>query len=371
MAAPAATKVLHLVNGEFYAGAERVQDLLALQLAPCGFDVSFACLKDGVFALRRRARQAALYPMPMRSRFDIAVCLRLARLVRAEEFRLLHTHTPRTALIGRVVSLLTGRPMVHHVHSPAERDTEQGWRNVRNNIVENYSLRGASRLIAVSGSLEEQLRERGFSAGRVCQIPNGVPIAERSRREYQPGQELTLGMIALYRPRKGIEVLLEAMSRMRAAGARVRLHAVGPFETPEYERTVLKLAGSLGLEQFITWAGFRTDVNAEFRQMHLFVLPSLYGEGMPMVVLEAMAAGLPVVSTRVEGIPQVIRHGQDGLLSEPGDPDVLANTLLRFVRGEVDSAAMGDSGWLRQREKFSDVSMAAGVAAVYRGVLET
>ena len=87
MAAPAATKVLHLINGEFYAGAERVQDLLALQLGPCGFQVSFACLKDGIFAARRRAKQAPLYPMPMRSRFDIALCLRLARLVQAEEFR--------------------------------------------------------------------------------------------------------------------------------------------------------------------------------------------------------------------------------------------------------------------------------------------
>jgi glycosyltransferase involved in cell wall biosynthesis len=369
MASSAAIKVLHLINGEFYAGAERVQDLLALQLGPRGFAVSFACLKDGIFAARRRAQQAPLYPMPMRSRFDVALCLRLAQLARAEKFRLLHTHTPRSALIGRVVRMLTALPLVHHVHSPAELDTEHGWRNVRNDLVEKFALRGASRLIAVSGSLEERLRERGFAGGRICQIPNGVPIAERSRRNYQPGQELTVGMIALYRPRKGVEVLLEAMKRLHDDGVRIRLHAVGPFETPEYERAVLALADKLGLAQSITWVGFTSDVTAEFRRMQLFALPSLYGEGMPMVVLEAMAAGLPIVSTRVEGIPQVVRDGVDGLLAEAGNAQELANILCRFVRGEVSSELMGDSGWHRQRENFSDVSMAAGVAAVYQQVL--
>jgi len=260
--------------------------------------------------------------------------------------------------------------MVHHVHSPAERDTEHGWRNVRNNLVQNLSLRGASRLITVSGSLEQQLLNRGFAAARIRQIPNGVPVGDRLRCRYVPGQELTIGMIALFRPRKGIEVLLESMARLRAANAHVLLRAVGPFETPDYERSVHALTRQLGLEGSVTWTGFTSDIGAEFKQMHLFVLPSLFGEGMPMVVLEAMAAGLPVVSTRVEGVPQVVRHGQDGLLAEPGDTQGLTNALLRFVQGEANAEAMGDSGWSRQRECFSDVSMAASVAAVYTDVLQ-
>ena len=370
MSAQPPMRVLHLVNGEFYAGAERVQDLLALALPTHGYQVSFACLKDGQFAARRRSQQAPLYSMPMGSRLDLRSCARLARLLRAENFRLLHTHTPRSALIGRLVATWTRVPMVHHVHSPAERDTEQGWRNARNALAENFSLRGARRLIAVSASLEQRLLQHGFPAARVRCIPNGVPVGERLRREYRPGEELTLGMIALFRPRKGIEVLLQAMAQLQQQGARVRLHAVGPFETPEYERSVLELAQRLNVAGAVTWAGFRSDMAAEFRRMQLFALPSLYGEGMPMVVLEAMAAGLPIVSTRVEGIPEVVRHGQDGLLAEPSDPTDLAAALLRFVRGEVDAAAMGDSGWQRQRERFSDLSMAAGVAGVYREVLQ-
>ena len=369
MDATPAIPVLHLINGEFYAGAERVQDLLALELPAHGFAVSFACLKEGVFATRRRCQDAPLHLLPMKSRVDLRLCLELARLVRAQNYRILHTHTPRSALVGRLVAALTGVPMVHHVHSPAERDTEQGWRNARNALVEKFSLRGARRLIAVSASLERMLREQGFAAHRIRCIPNGVPVSERLRRSYQPGEELTVGMIALFRPRKGVEVLLQAMAQLQGAGARVRLHAVGPFETPEYQRSVLELTRKLGLESSVTWTGFRTDMGAEFRRMHLFALPSLYGEGMPMVVLEAMAAGLPVVSTLVEGIPEVVRDGRDGLLAHADDPVGLAAALLRFVRGEVGAAAMGDSGWQRQRENFSDKSMATGVAAVYRELL--
>ena len=111
------------------------------------------------------------------------------------------------------------------------------------------------------------------------------------------------------------------------------------------------------------------DVVAEFAKMHVFALPSLFGEGMPMVVLEAMAAGLPVVSTRVEGIPEVVRDGKDGLLADPGNSDQLAEALGKLVTGETDAGRLGDCGQQRQREGYSDLVMARGVADVYREVL--
>jgi glycosyltransferase involved in cell wall biosynthesis len=371
MTAMATTRVLHLINGEFYAGAERVQDLLAQQLGQFGFDVEFACLKPGVFADRRQCKQARLHELPMRSRADVTMCYRLARMVRRQGVRVLHTHTPRSALLGALVSRLAGVPMVHHVHSPADSDTESTLRNARNALVEQFSLRGARRLIAVSGSLQRYLRDRGYARRRICEVPNGVPMSERSRRAYVPGEELVVGTVALFRPRKGVEVLLESLSRLRAEGVPIRLHAVGPFETASYGRSVMELTQALKLEDCVTWAGFQSDVAGEFRRMHVFALPSLFGEGMPMVVLEAMAAGLPVVSTRVEGIPEVVRDGEDGLLAEPGDVEGLARALRRFVHGAVDAGRLGDSGWQRQRERFSDVSMAARVATVYREVLNS
>jgi len=365
----AGTRVLHIVNGEFYAGAERVQDLLALQLVGEGFDVSFVCLKDGVFAARRASRGAPLYSMPMRSRFDIGLARRVATLIRRERFALVHTHTPRAALVGRLASWLAGVPMVHHVHSPAESDTEARWRNVRNSFVEKLSLLGVRKLIPVSASLERYLRARGYKSDRIAQVANGVPGRPETRREYRPGEELTVGTVALFRPRKGIEVLLRAIARLHDAGMAVSLHAVGPFETPAYEAEVRAETERLGLSDAVRWTGFTDDVTAEFAHMHVFALPSLFGEGMPMVVLEAMAAGLPIVSTRVEGIPEVVRDGREGLLCEPDDATGLAAALQRFIDGHVDARALGRAGRDRHRKHFSDAAMAAGVATVYREVL--
>ena len=114
-------RMLHVINGEHYSGAERVQDLLALQLPEFGFSADFACLKPGRFAACRQSREAVVVDLPMRRRVDLGPALRLARLVREGDYRILHSHTPRAALVGRVAAALAGVPLVHHLHSPTAR----------------------------------------------------------------------------------------------------------------------------------------------------------------------------------------------------------------------------------------------------------
>lgn len=102
--------------------------------------------------------------------------------------------------------------------------------------------------------------------------------------------------------------------------------------------------------------------------MDLFVLPSLFGEGLPMVVLEAMAQAVPVVASRVEGIPEAVRDEVDGLIFEPGDALSLASKIISIYGNNFRWKSMSDSSVKRQREKLSDISMAQGVAQVYREV---
>ena len=149
------------------------------------------------------------------------------------------------------------------------------------------------------------------------------------------------------------------------------MYAVGEFETPEYEAHIQALADQLGLDDTIHWKGFTRDVHAELSSMDLFVLPSLFGEGLPMVVLEALAAGVPVVATDVEGIPEVIRDGREGLIVPPGNVNALASGIQRFISGDVDWRKLRENGRRRHAERFSDHAMAAGVAKVYREVLAT
>jgi glycosyltransferase involved in cell wall biosynthesis len=361
-------RVLHVINGEHYSGAERVQDLLAQYLGPCGFDVGFASLKPGKFATLRRSQAAPLVDLPMRSRFDLKPARQIAQLVRSENYSIIHTHTPRAALVGRVAAALSGVPLVHHLHSPTANDSTRGWQNFCNARMERYAVRGASAIIAVSTSLAEYALKQNFRVP-IQVVPNGVPTRGPLSHCVTPSGVWTLGTVALFRPRKGLEVLLESLALLRSQDVPVRLRAVGEFETAAYQQAILDQVCRLRIGNFVDWVGFSDDVPAELWQMDLFVLPSLFGEGLSMVILEAMASGVPLVATRVEGVTDAVRDGIDGLVVPPGDSIALAAEIRRYVTGDVDWSKIRRSAQARQAEHFSAESMAAGTAEVYREVL--
>ena len=362
------TRVLHVINGEYYSGAERVQDLLAMELPRFGFEVGFACLKPDRFPKVRQAKRATMHELPMRGRFDLRCVRKLAHLIRQENYALLHAHTPRSAWVGSLAAEQAGVPLVYHVHSPTARDSTRRLQNFVNARLERWSIRHAARLITVSSSLAQQMHEQGFAAEGITCVPNGVPSLEIPPRQ-KPIGALTLGMAALFRPRKGVEILLEALAALRSRGLDVRLHAVGPFVTPEYELAVKDLVDRLDIREAVAWTGFVENIAAELEQMDLFVLPSLFGEGLPMVVLEAMAAGLPVVASHVEGVPEAIRHREDGLLVEPGSVSQLAIAIEEIADGSLDYLELSNNARQRHAECFSAQAMAADVANVYREVL--
>lgn len=363
-------RVLHVINGEHYAGAERVEDLLAKCLPEFGYAAGFACLKLDQFNTMRQTREAALYDVRMRTRFDPRAVRRVARIVREEGYQLIHAHTIRPLLVGSVVSAMTGVPLVYHAHSPTSNDSTRRWRNRFNGTVERMCLRRVSRIVAVSQAMGDHIAAEGFDRDRITVVPNGVPMLDSLPSRATPTGPWTLGVVALFRPRKGIEILLEAMARLREEQIPVRLRAVGTFESPEYEVEIRSLVRRLDLIKQVEWTGFTRDVTTELRKMDLFVLPSLFGEGLPMVVLEAMAAGVPVVASRVSGIPEVIRHAREGILVEPADPDSLAREIAALADGRYDWAKMREDAYKRQEMHYSDRAMAEGVAVVYNNVLQ-
>ena len=156
-------RVLHVINGEHYAGAERVQDYLALRLPAYGFDVEFACVKPGRFEAIRQARQAVLHDVPMRGRCDLRPVRRIDQTDSQPACAIVHTHSPRTALVGGLAATLTGVPLVHHAHSPASNDSTRRWLNRINAVIERVSLHGVSRVIAVSDAIGRHVAGKGFA----------------------------------------------------------------------------------------------------------------------------------------------------------------------------------------------------------------
>ncbi|MEM0924742.1 MAG: glycosyltransferase, partial [Planctomycetota bacterium] len=119
----------------------------------------------------------------------------------------------------------------------------------------------------------------------------------------------------------------------------------------------------------VEFAGFTDDVPAELAKLDALILPSLFGEGLPMVVLEAMAFGRPVIATRVEGTPEAVTDGVEGLLAEPNDAESLASRIRDLVTARYDWEAMCRTARQRHALDFSDRAMAEKTAAVYRKIL--
>ncbi|TWT76425.1 D-inositol 3-phosphate glycosyltransferase [Planctomycetes bacterium CA13] len=366
-------KVLHVVNGEHFAGAERVQSHLGRCLPEFGVTADFVCVKPGMFpdVLAEHNRSwGRCHTAPMKSRFDMRTAFHVRDLVKAYGYELLHAHTPRTALIASAASRLCRIPWVYHVHSPVARDSANAWNNRINHFIEKVSLYGCSHLMTVSESLRLETIAKGASESKVTVVHNGVPTIRPKRDQFpQPGGRWVLGMVALMRPRKGLEVVLESLAMLKAEALDVVLRIIGPFETEAYRSEIEEMIHRLDIADRIERVGFTNDVPAELVKTDALVLPSLFGEGLPMVVLEAMAAAVPVIATRVEGTPEAVTDGGEGLLAEPRDPVSLAKCIRELVSGKFDWVTMSEAAYKRQTECFSDLAMARGTAEVYAKVL--
>lgn len=362
-------KVLHLINGEHFSGAERVQDLLAMAMPEFGYDVGFACVKPVKFPEVRQSKSAELFATPMKSKFDFWCAGRVAAVFREHDYRMLHAHTPRTLLIGSIAARRLGCPLVYHVHSPVGRDSERGLTNKLNTMIESWSLKRVNRMICVSNSLSNYMSELGHAKEKIRVVSNGVAVINDLPQREPPSGVWTIGTMALFRPRKGTEVLLDALAILKSKNIPVKLRAVGPFETSDYEKEIMAQVDRLNIGDMIQWTGFQTNVNEQLRQMDLFVLPSLYGEGLPMVVLESMANAVPVVASHVEGIPEAVRDNIDGRIFEPGNANDLADKLSDLIGDQSKWKSMSQNALQHQRECLSDKSMAKGVAFIYDELL--
>lgn len=365
-------KVLHLVNGEHFSGAERVQSHLGRCLPTFGVTADFVSVKPGMFAEMLDAKNGEWgvgYRAEMANRFDLRVVRKIQQLAKANQYELVHAHTPRTAMIAAIACQFAKIPWVYHVHSPASRDSNRSLTNHLNAAIEKFSLRNCQHLITVSESLRLDCIRRGADQERVTVVHNGVP-GVRPPRESTPtvGSRWTLGMIALQRPRKGLEIALQAVAALKSKFD-LLLRIIGPFETDHYESEIFALIDELQIRDNIERVGFTDDVPAELSKLDAMVLPSLFGEGLPMVVLEAMAAAVPVIATRVEGTPEAVTDGVEGLLAEPRDSESFAEKIAELVSGKHDWTTMSEAAYERHARDFSDTAMAGNTAKVYAKAL--
>jgi glycosyltransferase involved in cell wall biosynthesis len=351
---PTMRTIAYLITELDRGGAELALLRLLRGLDRARFDPAvFSLAGDGPVGESIRAAGipvAALHAHRRPARALLDLVRRLRRLRPA----ILHASLFHANVFGVAAARLAGVPRVF----ASLRVCEEG--RPRRAAVERLALRRADRIVCVSAAVRDRARRTaGLPADRLAVIPNGVEVPPDPPPP-RPFRRRVL-TVAHLRPQKGIDDLARALPAVLAVVPEAAFTVVGRGDADGYRR----LARSLGADSAICFPGETDAVGPYYTDADLFVLPSRW-EGCPNVVLEAMAAGLPVVATAVGGTPELVADGATGFLVPPRSPAALADRILALLRDPARAHAMGAAGRARAAAEFSTRRMVEAHEALYR-----
>jgi sugar transferase (PEP-CTERM/EpsH1 system associated) len=330
---------------------------------------------SGALSERVRDEGIPIVVMNKRRGNDPRMTLALARVLRHLGVEVVHANNWSTLMESVVGARLAGvRSIVHTQHGLhfETGDSRHGRNRQFRLIAQRLVARWLTHIVAVSPEVRQTvLDEWHVPDDKVSVILNGIPLesqpidrAERDARRRELGfgyTDFVVGTMGFFRPVKDFPTLVEAMARVHASAPQARLAFIG--DGPG--RADLEgLVRRMGLDQVVRFLGWRTDAASILPSLDAFALCSL-SEGISLAVLEAMAAGLPVVATRVGGNPLVIQDGETGWLVPPQAADVTADALLALLRDPAMRCGMGRNGRTRARTHFSVERMARDYERVY------
>jgi glycosyltransferase involved in cell wall biosynthesis len=358
--------VLLVVDSLEVGGAERHVVDLASALHRKGYRVEVACsIADG---LSKPLEEAGVPVRPqtrrlVKRRVSLAYARGIRKLLKEGRFDLVHAHIYASAVAAAIATRGTGLPLVVTEH------TEASWQNRWSRMSSRWTYRQARQIIAVSTSIERRLIERdGVPPERVTLISNAVipasgdPVDLADTLPEGWSERPLVGVVARLQPEKGVATFLKAAARVSKVSQEARFLVVGDGPLRE---ELLELVGRLGLRERVCFLGYRADARALTGLLDVLVVPSLT-EGSPLIVLEAMAAGVPVVASAVGGIPDQVRHDEEGVLVPPDDPDALAGALGSLLEDPARARRLGEAGRRRTENEFSHDALVRRIEAVYR-----
>lgn len=305
--------------------------------------------------------------------------LRLWRALRALKPDLVQTYNIGTLDFAPVVNLAHIRRLVHAEHGRDASDPRG--ENVKYQRLRRWMAPFIDRFVVVSPDLGAWLTDSvGLQPSKVTYIPNGIdaaafavvrdpPPPRRLMGDFAPGDTVLIGNVARLDKVKDHAGLLVAFKLLRersvreGTDCRLIIAGDGP-QRADLERQIFKL----GLTDMVRLLGNRVDIAELLAECDAFVLSSI-AEGMPVTLLEAMAAGLPVVTTDVGGIASVVEAGVTGTLVPPANPEACADALLAYVADERLRRQHGDAGRARIEARFSLRTMTSAYAALYDKLL--
>jgi len=277
-------------------------------------------------------------------------------MVRREGVDLIHSHLPGQNFYSCLVGRLTGCKTIVTYHSAMELISAKRWRDALKLWVVR---RSADKVVVVCDYVGGLLQNHSFKPGNLTRIYNGInssrfnaPRKDWLRGELGfPNQTKLIGMVANVRQTKGHDFFIRAARRVADIHPQTRFLAVGDVDE-SLGQGLRRLVEQLDLGDRFFFLGFRHDIPDILGDLDVFVLPSI-SEGFPLVVLEAMAAGKPVVATRSGGPDEMIRDGQDGFLVPPADAEALAAKICLLLEQPEWAATLAQEGQRKIARQFS------------------
>ncbi len=286
----------------------------------------------------------------------------LAAFVRAHGIEIIHAHAARDYHLAALAVRLAPRArlvLTRHVLFPLRR-------------INRPLLRSAGRVIAVSQAVAESLRRNGvIESSKITVVHNGIDTDRFDGSIARSGElPVVVGTVGHLAPIKGHDIFLRAAALISAHRPEVRFVVIGEDKSPQmdHRRSLESLIVELGLNEIVTMPGWRDDMPAVLSSLTLFV-SAARSEPFGLAIVEAMAAGLPVIATASEGAMEIIEEGFSGKLVPVDDPEALAQAINYLLDNPLERSRLGRNALLASRERFSLARMARDTEQVYREVL--
>lgn len=371
-------RLLNVVPTFMCGGTENQFMALGRSLDPDRFDLEFACLRRwGAFAdelVERRIPLLECNVTSFRSLSSLRQQARLARHVKSRRIDIVHTYSFYGNLFAVPPARMAGVPVV--IASIRDRAP---YLTPMQKRAQKWACQLADCILVNAVAVKEWLIGEGYDAAKIVVIPNGVDLSRFDRVETGESPFRALGIpdgvpvvlvVSRLNPLKGLESFLEAAALVAPDCPSVRFVIAGDTNPNErhYWSTLTTLTARLGLTERVTFAGLRRDVPQLLSAATISVMPSL-NEALSNVVLESMAAGAPVVATRVGGTPEAISDGANGLLVPPGDARAMASAISALLRDRGRARRLGDAARQSIHERFSMARMVTATAQLYEALL--
>jgi len=337
-----------------------------------GYSMLCAYLRDPAdphfTQIENRARQwdAPLVAVDDTGPLDWRVLKRVTALCKEHRPAIWHGHDYKTNLLGLLVRRTVPMRLITTVHGWVKHT----WKTPLYYAIDRQCLPRYDQVICVSQDLYEECLARGVPTHKCWHIPNAIDTQEFSRRRSPMASKqahgvadnrLVIGAVGRLSAEKGFDYLIRAVSELVVEGFNIELWIAGEGDA---ERSLRQLTAELRIKERVKFLGFRSDTLALYHSMDVFALSSLR-EGLPNVLLEAMALEVPIVTTRVAGIPKLVTNDDNGLIVEPGSVSQLVEGLRRLLSSPDQRVRLGKRGRDTIEANYSFTHRMAKIAKIY------